>query len=80
MEQEVAMSEKLRFNKDGQLDTRGKRQLKPCPFCGGKATLCKNMQNKRRDSYYVQCDKCLTSMAVSYYEKTVIKAWNKRSK
>ena len=51
-------------------------QLKPCPFCGGKAKVILFMRN-----YGVACTKCLGGI-VPHHEQTkheAIKAWNRRA-
>ena len=48
-------------------------ELKPCPFCGGKAHTLKN-----NAGHYAYCTKCLNG--TSYYgtRELAIKAWNTR--
>lgn len=48
--------------------------LKPCPFCGGEATLAGFSGN-----WYVRCDKCLATSDDRALEQTVIDAWNTRA-
>ena len=65
-------------------------ELKPCPFCGGKAELIDD-----RLSWYVSCGGCSATVIGEraeepetekqcdqidwgYYEKSAIKAWNTR--
>lgn len=50
-------------------------KLKPCPFCGGKATLRKS---ERTELYHVKCFKCGCLQDASYKAETVINAWNTR--
>lgn len=62
-----------------------KNDLKPCPFCGGKARLkvCNKyfiVADKNIDCYLVQCDEKDCGCGTSY-ESTVDKAaasWNRR--
>lgn len=61
-------------------------ELKPCPFCGGKATLdIARHGGSQYDYAEISCKKCgLTirrNIDVEYSAKDeVIKAWNKREK
>ena len=52
-----------------------KQELKPCPFCGGKAEF-------RHHGYtgymFVQCQKCCCNSLISMDIKKVVYAWNKR--
>ena len=55
-------------------------ELKPCPFCGGKATsVLYHNRNLSFIRYFVKCQHCL--VATENYEKreTAIKAWNRRA-
>lgn len=65
-------------------------ELKPCPFCGGDAILCKNLMPNGDDSYetiHVECQVC-RSKTDSYFRYTfkgpkdvyeaAIDAWNRR--
>lgn len=47
-------------------------ELKPCPFCGGKAELC-------GDNYFwVSCTSCYTDTYGSHDKEDVIERWNRR--
>lgn len=55
-------------------------QLKPCPFCGGKAHI-------RTERYYqpnmrrnVICEKCYSNSGWYKTEEEAAKAWNRRTK
>lgn len=55
-------------------------ELKPCPFCGGRAILTKTDYK----DYYILCAldnfcNVRPSTSLSRSKKTVIKAWNTRS-
>ena len=50
-------------------------ELKPCPFCGGKAHIYQNY-----NGYYVaQCDKCGIGTLLCSDEKTAKRRWNRRT-
>lgn len=58
-------------------------ELKPCPFCGGKAEITMHVDDY--GTYYVVCcmtDKCRGSEDYSWSEthnvEEAIKAWNRR--
>ena len=65
--------------------------LKPCPFCGGPAVLCKELEPDGYCSYkvaYVKCDECGANTGKyiidGYYGinatvRDAIKAWNRRT-
>lgn len=52
-------------------------ELKPCPFCGGKAEI-----NIFLSNYCVTCTECLGCIfpAKGQKEKEAIEAWNRRTK
>lgn len=57
-------------------------ELKPCPFCGGKAELsaagwkCKDKQER----YIVRCEKCWTSRCtMPKHLNRAIALWNERA-
>lgn len=49
------------------------KELKPCPFCGGKAI---------RGMFNIWCERCgaETRQDVDASEKKIIKVWNRRAK
>lgn len=59
-------------------------QLKPCPFCGGKAEVVPHkffseaLKAWKVDCYVVECKNCHTAQ---YWgtEKQAIEAWNRRA-
>ena len=49
-------------------------ELKPCPFCGGEATV-----RKKNSRWRVECRKCsMRSVKWYYSESKAITAWNTR--
>lgn len=58
-------------------------ELKPCPFCGGKAMIEQAKVRKGYETYIVCCG-CLVDMPTITYDtqeeadKKAIKAWNRR--
>lgn len=65
--------EKLRFNKNGSLDMRGRRQLRLCPFCGGEAV--EGIMN-------IWCKECMveTQLDSNASSEELAEAWNRRVK
>lgn len=58
-------------------------ELKPCPFCGGKAKIVNIGDCDGSDFYMIVCTKCTTSTSFGFKSRTkldVIKAWNRRTK
>lgn len=53
-------------------------ELKPCPFCGGKAKL---IEIQEVGCFRVLCEDCPTSVGKYWYYKKqdAIKAWNRRA-
>lgn len=50
-------------------------ELKPCPFCGGKA----EMEDVGR-LYFVRCRRCGVNQDHLYHSKqAAVKAWNRRA-
>lgn len=54
-------------------------ELKPCPFCGGKADwfVLEKMNNEKL--YYVECSYCFARTGYYFTEYESIKEWNKRT-
>ena len=50
-------------------------ELKTCPFCGGKASVCE----AEAEGTMFFCEDCGVSTAGSDNEAEVITAWNKRA-
>jgi Lar family restriction alleviation protein len=55
-------------------------ELKPCPFCGGKAEQCRG--GRYAYQYYVMCVDCGSSSRGSAFKNDNFNAteWNKRDK
>lgn len=58
-------------------------ELKPCPFCGGEASI--NFDSEaivdsqgRQWAYNVVCDKCCAISGLAYSIEMVIELWNRR--
>lgn len=52
-------------------------ELKPCPFCGGKANI--DCGNGIYEVYYVFCKKCKTRHPNRLTREDAIKFWNRRA-
>lgn len=50
-------------------------ELKPCPFCGGKAKL---VATSYGDCYVIYCTKCYTKQNYFINKNKAITAWNTR--
>jgi Lar family restriction alleviation protein len=50
-------------------------KLKPCPFCGGKATVWKDLT---QDWYQVYCEKCEANTQLKMKRFLAIRYWNRR--
>ncbi len=56
-------------------------ELKPCPFCGGEASLSMGQMGvTRAQAYYIECDNCAASSEMFFDGNRAIKAWNNRVK
>ena len=54
-------------------------ELKPCPFCGGKAWSCTTYKfHAEKTRYVVKCTKCNAIMEYRS-RKAVEEAWNRRA-
>ena len=58
-------------------------KLKPCPFCGGKASI--NFDSEatvdtqgRCWAYNIVCDKCCATSGLAYSIEMAIEIWNRR--
>ena len=58
-------------------------KLKPCPFCGGAATVYVD-PDATRDSvgrlwaFYVVCDRCCAMSGTTFSKEKAVEAWNRR--
>lgn len=60
------------------------KELKPCPFCGGKASASIDTEATRDSqgrlwAFTVVCDSCCASSGLTFSSKRAIKAWNRRA-
>ena len=53
-------------------------KLKPCPFCGGEASVYETGYMYSAPQYYICCDECGSGIAVFNTEQDAIEAWNRR--
>ena len=69
----------LAENKQTVIDNWNKRiDLAPCPFCGGKASVCVDTVNNKT-FFAVICESCGIISQASDDENEVVAAWNKRT-
>ena len=50
-------------------------ELKPCPFCGGKAYIEKN---RYKYAYWIKCYDCRVETEAYDYVEEAINVWNRR--
>ena len=60
-----------------------KVKLKPCPFCGGEASITlydpyDGYQGANSSYYIARCSKCSVEMS-NIFKQELIKAWNRRT-
>jgi len=57
-------------------------ELKPCPFCGGKAVNCTKQYDGRICRYRIQCDNagCACRTPWLCYQEDAAEVWNRRLK
>lgn len=57
-------------------------ELKPCPFCGGKAKIYRKkiMFIYEEDAYMIYCKNCQAQVRYSNREEIAIEEWNRRTK
>ena len=55
-------------------------ELKPCPFCGGKAAISKGFTLRiKGTAYLVHCLKCDTMSSLYGTKRAAKKHWNRRT-
>lgn len=59
-------------------------ELKPCPFCGGKAYINVDHEavedtEKRHWAYTVVCNRCCATSGLTYLPEKAREAWNWRA-
>jgi Lar family restriction alleviation protein len=59
---------------------REKDELKPCPFCGGKAEVMNDdfFEVFDANAFWIKCTECGLTTGDSATEEEAIKAWNRR--
>ena len=53
--------------------------LKPCPFCGGKAMCWSRMISGIEREWVVKCNRCKANVGLYTTEKAAKTAWNRRT-
>lgn len=57
-------------------------ELKPCPFCGGKAKMEKiihdDLPTNEFDTFWISCEECESESTACTNEEDAIEAWNRR--
>lgn len=61
-----------------------REELKPCPFCGGKAEMRITVKNrieerKRGKAHLVMCKVCRASSRAEFDENKSVEKWNRRT-
>lgn len=54
------------------------KELKPCPFCGGKVTMYHYRDYSYRTHYDIYCKKCNMRTADFESASQLTEAWNRR--
>lgn len=54
-------------------------ELKPCPFCGGRAKFEYVDDQFKDNNVFVVCGSCKTSSAIHSTKRDAIAAWNRRT-
>lgn len=55
-------------------------ELKPCPFCGGKATIIRISAVYSKDTFFATCTDCGVEMPrVAINREQAAEAWNRRA-
>ena len=67
-----------------QMESYFSKELKPCPFCNGKAVLVQWRDTKKPNATWIECGGCEV-MTSSFHDKEYVKAiakavrvWNRR--
>lgn len=55
-------------------------ELKPCPFCGGKAYVARDFEISSWTVFFVRCICCLVRTNLFLTKSEAISAWNRREK
>lgn len=67
---------------NGLFEVREKIDLKPCPFCGGKAHITGMFiptgDGDEINAYLVGCEECDVSFTQDWYYKDIVRKWNTR--
>ena len=58
-------------------------KLKPCPFCGGEASLSVDTEavrdtENRLWAYQITCNKCSSTTGLCWSDEMAVKEWNRR--
>ena len=54
-------------------------ELKPCPFCGGKAELIDVGRYEGRYEWFIKCRRgCVEQSHIYKAKSSAVKAWNRR--
>lgn len=61
-----------------------REELKPCPFCGGRAEMRITVKNrieeqKRGKAHLVMCKVCRASSGSEFDEDKAVEKWNRRT-
>lgn len=61
------------------MKVKATHNLKPCPFCGGRAEMQEAYHSMLSNEYFVKCKRCKAESG-RYYKGTygAAKAWNRR--
>lgn len=58
---------------------KNKTELKSCPFCGGKARLCKQGHREYGPTYSVECVDCFITTRPYAFTNRAVEDWNRRT-
>ncbi len=54
-------------------------KLKPCPFCGGEASMSIGRNGENEQLMYVECVSCAGMANMCRYRAEAVTAWNTRA-